>query len=210
MLLAVDLGVFHRKAHAVSFREAPAGASCGSSLALAFNFGFYLYMRCHFPQDPRLMAMPGFDPAAAAHADRPRVPGRLRGRVLAVRRQHLRVRGGARLLRRSRASSSTACCSSASWAPWSSAAIFIALGARAAAVRVGGLDLRRLPASITGVRMMFGEDDGRSSPSERWVIRLFRKRRAGDRRLPRPALLRAAATGGSTPRRSSSRCCSWR
>jgi tellurite resistance protein TerC len=66
VLLALDLGVFHRKAHAVRFREALAWSFVWVSLALAFNYGFYQYMLHHFPQDPRLMAVPGFDPAGAA------------------------------------------------------------------------------------------------------------------------------------------------
>jgi len=66
LLLALDLGVFHRSAHAVSIREAASWSVVWVSLALLFNAGFYLYMRWHFPQDARLMAVPGFDPLAAA------------------------------------------------------------------------------------------------------------------------------------------------
>jgi tellurite resistance protein TerC len=42
-LLAVDLGVFHRDAHVVSFRESLAWSLVWVTLALAFNYGFYLY-----------------------------------------------------------------------------------------------------------------------------------------------------------------------
>jgi tellurite resistance protein TerC len=66
VLLSVDLGVFHRHAHAVSIREAAAWSVVWISLALLFNLAFYLYMRWHFPLDPRLMAAPGFDPVATA------------------------------------------------------------------------------------------------------------------------------------------------
>jgi tellurite resistance protein TerC len=66
VLLALDLGVFHRKAHAVSFREAAAWSVVWVSLALLFNFGLYRYMLHRFAHDPRLTAIPGFDPAAAA------------------------------------------------------------------------------------------------------------------------------------------------
>ncbi len=66
VLLAVDLGVFHRQAHAVSIREAAAWSVVWVSLALLFNAAFYLYMRWHFPRDARLMAVPGFDPAGQA------------------------------------------------------------------------------------------------------------------------------------------------
>jgi tellurite resistance protein TerC len=43
VLLALDLGVFHRKAHAVSFREATVWSAVWIGLALAFNYGFYRY-----------------------------------------------------------------------------------------------------------------------------------------------------------------------
>ena len=66
LLLALDLGVFHRKAHAVSFREAATWSVVWVALALVFNYGFYLYAAWKFPVDPRLTAIPGFDPAAAA------------------------------------------------------------------------------------------------------------------------------------------------
>ncbi len=42
-LLALDLGVFHRRAHAVSFREATVWSVVWIALALALNYAFYLY-----------------------------------------------------------------------------------------------------------------------------------------------------------------------
>jgi tellurite resistance protein TerC len=66
LLLAIDLGVFHRSAHRVSFREAGAWSVVWVSLALLFNFGLYRFMLWRFPQDPRLMAVAGFDPHVAA------------------------------------------------------------------------------------------------------------------------------------------------
>jgi tellurite resistance protein TerC len=66
VLLAVDLGVFHREPHAVSIREAAGFCAVWVSLALLFCAGFYLYMSWHFPLDARLTAVPGFDPARAA------------------------------------------------------------------------------------------------------------------------------------------------
>jgi tellurite resistance protein TerC len=42
-LLALDLGVFHRRAHAVSFREATTWSVVWIALALALNYAFYLY-----------------------------------------------------------------------------------------------------------------------------------------------------------------------
>jgi tellurite resistance protein TerC len=66
LLLALDLGVFHRKPHAVSIREAAVWSVVWISLALAFNYGLYQYALWWFPQDPRLTAMPGLDVQAAA------------------------------------------------------------------------------------------------------------------------------------------------
>ena len=66
LLLALDLGVFHRKAHAVSWREAAIWSAAWSALALVFNYGFYRYAAWKFARDPRLLAVPGFDPESAA------------------------------------------------------------------------------------------------------------------------------------------------
>ncbi|HJQ34439.1 MAG TPA: TerC family protein [Pyrinomonadaceae bacterium] len=66
LLLALDLGVFHRQAHEVSFREAATWSVVWVALALAFNFLLYQYALWKFPQDARLAALPGFDPQAAA------------------------------------------------------------------------------------------------------------------------------------------------
>ena len=66
LMLALDLGVFHREAHAVSFREAATWSTVWVALALGFNFLLYQYALWKFPQDPRLLAVPGFDPQGAA------------------------------------------------------------------------------------------------------------------------------------------------
>jgi len=65
-MLALDLGVFHREAHVVSFREATVWSVVWVALALAFNYLFFLYAASSFPNNERLMAIPGFDPQAAA------------------------------------------------------------------------------------------------------------------------------------------------
>jgi tellurite resistance protein TerC len=65
-LLALDLGVFHRKAHAVSFREASIWSVAWIGLALAFNFAFYKYAAWKFARDPRFLQIPGFDPELAS------------------------------------------------------------------------------------------------------------------------------------------------
>ena len=66
LLLALDLGVFHRKAHAVSVREAATWTVVWIGLALIFNVLLYQYALWQFPRDARLMAIPGFDPSGAA------------------------------------------------------------------------------------------------------------------------------------------------
>jgi len=65
-MLGLDLGVFHRKAHAVSFKESAAWTFVWISLALVFNVGLYAYAQAAFASNPRLLALPGFDPSAAA------------------------------------------------------------------------------------------------------------------------------------------------
>jgi tellurite resistance protein TerC len=66
LLLVMDLGVFHRKAHAVSFREAAIWTVVWIALALGFAALLYQYALWKFPQDARLLMIPGFDPQAAA------------------------------------------------------------------------------------------------------------------------------------------------
>ena len=65
-LLALDLGVFHRGSHEISFRDAAFWSVAWTLLALLFNVALYQYALWKFPQDPRLMAIPGFVPEAAA------------------------------------------------------------------------------------------------------------------------------------------------
>jgi tellurite resistance protein TerC len=50
-VLAVDLGVFHRQAHAVTFRESLAWSIVWVALALGVNYGFYRYAQTQFPAD---------------------------------------------------------------------------------------------------------------------------------------------------------------
>jgi len=50
----LDLGVFHRKAHVVSLREATIWTVVWIALALVFNFLLYRYALWKFPQDPAL------------------------------------------------------------------------------------------------------------------------------------------------------------
>lgn len=66
VLLALDLGVFHRKAHAVGFKEATAWSVVWILLSLSFNYALYRYALWTFPSDSRLAQIPGFDPTEAA------------------------------------------------------------------------------------------------------------------------------------------------
>jgi tellurite resistance protein TerC len=66
LLLVLDLGVFHREAREVRFREAAMWSAIWVGLALGFAYGLYQYALWRFPQDPRLAGWGGFDPAAAA------------------------------------------------------------------------------------------------------------------------------------------------
>ncbi|MBW7895933.1 MAG: TerC family protein [Opitutaceae bacterium] len=56
-MLALDLGVFHREAHEVGFREALAWSVVWVSLALVFGWGLYQYALYKFPLDPRLVGL---------------------------------------------------------------------------------------------------------------------------------------------------------
>src|SRR5690606_33321931 len=65
-MLALDLGVFHRKAHVVSIKEATAWTIFWVSLALIFNALFYYYSLNKFSADPLFFetwGMPAADKA---------------------------------------------------------------------------------------------------------------------------------------------------
>jgi tellurite resistance protein TerC len=66
-LLALDLGVFHKNAHVVSVKESLAWSAVWVTLGLSFGAALWLYARWHLPQVERLVAIPGFDPLAAAN-----------------------------------------------------------------------------------------------------------------------------------------------
>ena len=66
VLLALDLGVFHREAHEVSFKESSAWTVVWISLALLFNVAFYYYAYWQFSNNSLLLSQPGFDPAIQA------------------------------------------------------------------------------------------------------------------------------------------------
>lgn len=66
MVLALDLGVFHREAHEVTFKEAAIWSVIWITLALAFNLAFYFYANWKFTTQPEYAVIPGFIPDAAA------------------------------------------------------------------------------------------------------------------------------------------------
>lgn len=66
LVLSLDLGVFHRQPHTVSFREATLWSAVWIMMGLAFNFALFQYASYKFAKDPILLALPGFDPQSAA------------------------------------------------------------------------------------------------------------------------------------------------
>lgn len=66
LLLALDLGVFHKKAHEVSLKESSIWTTIWISLALFFNYLFYLYAQWRFSTDEKYFSIAGFNPEAQA------------------------------------------------------------------------------------------------------------------------------------------------
>jgi tellurite resistance protein TerC len=66
LMLALDLGVFHRKAHEVSVKEASIWTTVWISLALVFNLLFYFYAKWKFSSDQSYLSIEGFDPDSQA------------------------------------------------------------------------------------------------------------------------------------------------
>lgn len=65
-VLALDLGVFHKQAHEVSFKEASIWTTIWIGLALLFNFAFYKYIFWKFSTDERYLGLEGFNPGEQA------------------------------------------------------------------------------------------------------------------------------------------------
>lgn len=61
LMLALDLGVFHRKAHEVSFKEATVWTTIWIGCALLFNYLFYLYANFRFASHERYLGIEGFN-----------------------------------------------------------------------------------------------------------------------------------------------------
>ncbi|MCX6119838.1 MAG: TerC/Alx family metal homeostasis membrane protein [Proteobacteria bacterium] len=66
-MLLLDLGVFHKEAHTVTMKESAIWSVVWFTLALSFGAVLYYYSLHKFPLDPRLAAIPGFNPEAAAN-----------------------------------------------------------------------------------------------------------------------------------------------
>lgn len=66
VILALDLGVFHKEAHEVSVKEASIWTTIWISLALLFNLLFYFYLQHRFSSDPSFALIPGFNAAEQA------------------------------------------------------------------------------------------------------------------------------------------------
>lgn len=60
-MLALDLGVFHKNSHVVSFKEATLWSIVWMSLALLFNAGLYFYTLYKFPENPALAKQVGLE-----------------------------------------------------------------------------------------------------------------------------------------------------
>ncbi|MBV2167167.1 MAG: TerC family protein [Bdellovibrio sp.] len=159
-MLALDLGVFHKHSHAVSFKEAGIWSAVWVSLALLFNVGLYFYSLNKFPdpaiaKEVALQFLTGFVIEKSLSIDNIfvfvvvfgffGVPAKYQHRVLFF--------GiiGALIFR----------------------AIFIALGSilmqyQAVVVIFGAFLI------ITGIKMMF-QPDKEVDPSKNWMIRLLKK-----------------------------------
>ena len=66
LMLALDLGIFHRKAHEVTFKESLTWTIVWISLALVFNYLLYVYAEWKFANNANLLALPGFDAKGTA------------------------------------------------------------------------------------------------------------------------------------------------
>lgn len=62
IVLALDLGIFHRNAHEVGFKEATIWTTVWVGLAFIFNYLFYLYSHYRFSTHERYTSFPGFEP----------------------------------------------------------------------------------------------------------------------------------------------------
>ncbi len=66
VVLALDLGVFHKKAHEVGFKEASIWTTIWISFALIFNYLFYLYAKYRFSTGEQYTSLVDFNPELQA------------------------------------------------------------------------------------------------------------------------------------------------
>jgi tellurite resistance protein TerC len=66
VVLALDLGVFHKNAHEVSVKEASIWTAVWIALAMIFNFLFYQYTLWKFTNDPAYSGLAGMVPEVVA------------------------------------------------------------------------------------------------------------------------------------------------
>lgn len=66
VLILVDLGLVQKRGHKISLKESVAWFVIWVSLAFVFCVGLWLYSKATFEHSARLMAVPGFNPQAAA------------------------------------------------------------------------------------------------------------------------------------------------
>nr|BFD60609.1 TerC family protein [Bdellovibrio sp. CKG001]BFD64023.1 TerC family protein [Bdellovibrio sp. HM001]BFD68213.1 TerC family protein [Bdellovibrio sp. HAGR004] len=60
-MLALDLGVFHKHSHTVSFREATIWSIVWVTIAMIFNAGLYYYTLMRFPENPGIAKQVGLE-----------------------------------------------------------------------------------------------------------------------------------------------------
>ncbi|WP_374033045.1 TerC family protein [Bdellovibrio bacteriovorus] len=167
-MLALDLGVFHKHSHTVSFKEATIWSIVWVSIAMLFNLGLYYYTLHLYPETPALAKQVGLEFLTGYVIEKSlsvdnifvfvvvfsffSVPAKYQHRVLFYGIL------GALIFR----------------------AIFIALGSvlmqYQAVVLIFGVFL-----IITGVKMMF-QPDKEVDPSQNWLIKWLKKHiRVADR-----------------------------
>ncbi|WP_347357763.1 TerC family protein [Bdellovibrio sp.] len=167
-MLALDLGVFHKHSHTVSFKEATIWSIVWVTIAMIFNAGLYYYTLTRFPENPDIAKQVGLEFLTGYVIEKSlsidnifvfvvvfgffSVPNKYQHRVLFYGIL------GALLFR----------------------AIFIALGSvlmqYQAVVLIFGIFLL-----ITGVKMMF-QPDKEVDPSQNWLIKWLKRHiRVADR-----------------------------
>ena len=202
-LLALDLGVFHRKAHVVSVKEALGWSAFWIALGLAFAGFIYAGYENHWlglglSPDRMTLAPQAVEGVGIVYNDGAQRHGQVRHRLprreVPGRRQHLRDRDALRLLRGPRRSTSTASCSGASWAPSLMRGVMIAVGAQLIQRFTWIIYVFGAFLILTGIKMLLLKAE-ETDPNRNIVVRLTRRLLPDHGALPRPALLRPRRVG---------------